>query len=148
MVKRKMRRIGESPVMYTNIIHTQSIVQLLPIRSKNLTEFSQIPTNEIPFLTTSASLPSLLSFQGLMEHNIIDHEREMNLKCYNQKKDDLFKNYKGKYVVISKGHLQQIGDSFDEVKDVSMDTNHRFIFKVEHKKKPKGILRWPKKLKK
>ena len=83
-----------------------------------------------------------------MKQNMINDEREINLKCYNQNKDDLLKNHMGRYAVISKGQLQQIGDSFDEVKNVSMDTNHRFIFKVEHKKKSKGILRWPKRLKK
>lgn len=50
-------------------------------------------------------------------------------------------------MVIANGGIQAIGNSFDEVKDVALDANHRFIFKVEPKEKVRGRLRWPMKVK-
>ena len=75
--------------------------------------------------------------------DLSSQEREENLGVYTKLKDELFKNNQGKYAVISKGKLQAIGDSFDAVKDVAIDTNHRFIFKIEEKQKIKGTIRWP-----
>lgn len=83
------------------------------------------------------------------EERNIDKEREENLRFYNQIKAELFTNYTGKYVVIAKGKLQKVGESFDEVKDAAMDANHRFIFKVEPpKERARGTLRWPMRKKK
>lgn len=76
-----------------------------------------------------------------------NEEREENLRFYNRFKSELYKKYTGKYVVIAKGDVQAVGESFDNVKDVALDTNHRFIFKVEPKKKVRGVLRWPMKKK-
>jgi len=65
------------------------------------------------------------------EERNIDKEREENLRFYNRIKAELFTKYTGKYVVIAKGKLQKVGESFDDVKYEAMDANHRFIFKVE-----------------
>ena len=46
-------------------------------------------------------------------------------------------------MVIAKGKVQAVGESFDDLKDVALDANHRFIFKVEPKEKVRGTLRWP-----
>jgi len=81
---------------------------------------------------------------GSTEERNIDKEREENLRVYNQIKAELFAKHTGKYVVIAKGKLQGVGESFDDVKYVAMDANHRFIFKVEPtKEKVRGTLRWP-----
>jgi len=74
-------------------------------------------------------------------------EREANLNTYYENKTILFQQHEGKYVVIAKGEIQAIGDSFEEVKDVAMDANQRFVFKVERKEKVIGKLRWPMKRK-
>ena len=73
----------------------------------------------------------------------INEEREDNLRIYTENKAKIYEEYVGKYVVIAKGKVQAVGDSFDEVKYVALDANHRFIFKVESKKKVRGRLRWP-----
>lgn len=73
----------------------------------------------------------------------INEEREENLRIYTENKAKIYEEYVGKYVVIAKGKIQAVGDSFDEVKYVALDANHRFIFKVESKKKVRGRLRWP-----
>jgi len=77
----------------------------------------------------------------------INEEREENFGFYNRYKTKLYKEYAGKYVVIAKGEIQAIGKSFDDVKDAALDANHRFIFKVESKKKVRGRFRWPMKKK-
>ncbi len=74
---------------------------------------------------------------------LITEEREDNLRIYTENKAKIYEEYVGKYVVIAKGKVQAVGDSFDEVKYVALDANHRFIFKVESKKKVRGRLRWP-----
>ena len=78
---------------------------------------------------------------------LITEEREDNLRIYTENKAKIYEEYVGKYVVIAKGKVQAVGDSFDEVKYVALDANHRFIFKVESKKKVRGRLRWPMKRK-
>lgn len=74
---------------------------------------------------------------------LIKKEREKNQITYNECKEELKKKYFGKYVVIAKGKIQSVGESFEEVKDVALDANHRFIFKVEPKKEKGGLLGWP-----
>jgi hypothetical protein len=73
----------------------------------------------------------------------ITEEREDNLRIYTENKAKIYEEYVGRYVVIAKGKVQAVGDSFDEVKYVALDANHRFIFKVESKEKVRGRLRWP-----
>ena len=58
-------------------------------------------------------------------------------------KVELYERYYGKYVVIANGKVQAIGESFDAVKRVALDANHRFIFMVEPKEKIEGTFRWP-----
>ena len=77
----------------------------------------------------------------------IDEERDVNLKTYHEKKAELYNHYAGKYVVIARGEIQAIGDSFDDVKNVGLDANQRFIFVVEQKQKVIGKFRWPMKRK-
>jgi hypothetical protein len=74
---------------------------------------------------------------------LISEEREDNLRIYTENKAKLYEEYVGQYVVIPKGKVQAVGKSFDEVKNVALDANHRFIFKVESKEKVRGRLRWP-----
>lgn len=74
-------------------------------------------------------------------------KREENLRFYNQYKTELYKKYAGKYLVIARGKIETVGESFDDVKNVALDASHRFIFKVEPKKKIRGTLRWPMKRK-
>ena len=74
---------------------------------------------------------------------LITEEREENLRIYTENKAKIYEEYVGKYVVIAKGKIQAVGDSFDDVKNVALDANHRFIFKVESKEKVRGRLRWP-----
>jgi hypothetical protein len=73
----------------------------------------------------------------------INEEREENLRIYTEYKTKLYEEYVGRYVVIAKGKIQAVGESFDDVKNVALDANHRFIFKVESKEKVRGRLRWP-----
>ena len=73
----------------------------------------------------------------------INEEREENLRIYTEYKTKLYEEYVDRYVVIAKGKIQAVGESFDEVKNVALDANHRFIFKVESKEKVRGRLRWP-----
>jgi hypothetical protein len=74
---------------------------------------------------------------------LITEEREDNLRIYTENKAKIYEEYVGRYVVIAKGKIQAVGESFDDVKNVALDANHRFIFKVESKKKVRGRLRWP-----
>ena len=83
----------------------------------------------------------------LSKAELINEERELNLRTYTEYKTKLYEEYMGRYVVIAKGEIQAVGDSFDDVKNVALDANHRFIFKVESKKKVRGRLRWPMKRK-
>ena len=73
----------------------------------------------------------------------INEEREENLRIYTEYKAKLYEEYLGRYVVIAKGKIQAVGESFDDVKNVALDANHRFVFKVESKEKVRGRLRWP-----
>ena len=73
----------------------------------------------------------------------INEEREENLRIYTEYKTKLYEEYVDRYVVIAKGKIQAVGESFDEVKNVALDANHRFIFKVESKEKVRGMLRGP-----
>lgn len=70
-------------------------------------------------------------------------ERELNLACYEQHKTELVSKYLGRYIVIARGEIQRIGDSFDEVRDVSLDAEHRLLFRVEGRQPARGTLRWP-----
>ena len=74
---------------------------------------------------------------------LITEEKEDNLRIYTENKAKIYEEYVGKYVVIAKGKIQAVGESFDDVKNVALDANHRFIFKVESKEKVRGRLRWP-----
>ena len=87
------------------------------------------------------------SVDKLISKGLINKRREENLRVYNKHKREFYEKHMGKYVVIAKGKVQKIGE-FDEVKNVAMDANHRFIFKVEQNKKVSGTLRWPIKRKK
>lgn len=73
----------------------------------------------------------------------INKEREENLRAYRERKAQLYQRYAGRYVVIAKGEVQGVGESFDDLKYVALDANHRFIFKVEPKEKVGVTLRWP-----
>jgi hypothetical protein len=83
----------------------------------------------------------------LSKAELINEERELNLRTYTEYKTKLYEEYMGRYVVIAKGEIQAVGDSFDDVRNVALDANHRFIFRVESKKKVRGRLRWPMKRK-
>ena len=56
-------------------------------------------------------------------------------------------NESKEYVVIAKGALQGYGSSLDEIKNIAMNANHRFVFKVERKEKSTRKFRWPTKRK-
>jgi hypothetical protein len=81
--------------------------------------------------------------RGMSKLELIKKEREDNLRYYSEHKNQLLVENRGKYVVIAKGDIQAVADSFDQVKEVAPDANHRFIFKVEPKDKVKAKLRWP-----
>lgn len=85
----------------------------------------------------------LMSRSPMNRAERINEEREENLRIYTEYKKKLYEEYVGRYVVIAKGKIQAVGESFDDVKNVAMDANHRFIFKVESKEKVRGRLRWP-----
>ena len=89
------------------------------------------------------SLSVIQYSRGMSKSELINKEREDNLRYYSEHKNRLLEENRGKYVVIAKGNIQAVGDSFDQVKDVAPDANHRFIFKVEPKDKVKSKLRWP-----
>jgi len=73
---------------------------------------------------------------------LIQLERRENKEFFDANKDEIYTKYHGKYIVIAYGKIQAIGETFNEVKNVALDTNHRFIFKVEEMKKEVVRLRW------
>lgn len=95
-------------------------------------------------LNSSASSHSLLGFQEKTEEDMIEQERKNNLKCYNKINSELINEYLGKYAVIADGKLQQVADSFDDVKTPATNISHRFVFEIEQKTQTKRKrLRWP-----
>lgn len=92
---------------------------------------------------TASLFRGWLSYPIIKIEEFINGEREENLRVYQESKVELYKRYHGKYVVIAKGKVQAIGESFDAVKRVALDANHRFIFKIEPKEKIEGTFRWP-----
>lgn len=89
------------------------------------------------------SLSVIQYSRGISKLERINKEREDNLRYYSEHKNQLLEENRGKYVVIAKGDIQAVGSSFDQVKDVALDANHRFIFKVEPKNQVKSKIRWP-----
>ena len=92
---------------------------------------------------TASLFRGWLSYPIIKIEEFINEEREENLRVYQESKVELYERYYGKYVVIANGKVQAIGESFDAVKRVALDANHRFIFKVEPKEKIEGTFRWP-----
>ncbi len=78
-----------------------------------------------------------------IRQELINRERKENLRVYYERKTELYQRYSGRYVVIAKGEVQAVGESFDDLRYVSLDANHRFIFKIEPKEKVAGTFRWP-----
>lgn len=74
---------------------------------------------------------------------IIEEERKINLDFYNKHENEINEKYEGKYVVIAEGEIKSIGNSLKDVENVSLDSNHRFIFEVKPKKEVRGTLIWP-----
>lgn len=104
-----------------------------------------IEKRKVDFLkdVINEEIPKVVSSKKESKKESIRKEREENLRAYDKCKTELYKKYAGKYVIIAKGKVQAIRKSFEDAKDVTLDTNHRFIFKVEPKKKIRGTLRWP-----
>ncbi|UZE92716.1 MAG: hypothetical protein IB616_02650 [Methanosarcinales archaeon] len=78
-----------------------------------------------------------------IEEWMINRNRQINQNAFKQLRDEIFKTLFGKYVVMARGKILAVGDSLEEVKDVAIDANHRFVFKVEKPKETKRFLRWP-----
>lgn len=77
------------------------------------------------------------------EINLVEVERVENIRVYEQHKNELYEKHLGKYVVIANGKIQAIKDTFEDVKNIALNANHRFIFKVKKKEKIRGVFRWP-----
>ena len=92
---------------------------------------------------TASLFRGWLSYPIIKIEEFINREREENLRVYQESRVELYERYYGKYVVIAKGKVQAIGESFDAVKRVALDANHRFVFKVQPKEKVERTFRWP-----
>lgn len=66
----------------------------------------------------------------ITKEGITNRERRKNSKVYNAVIDFLRKHHLGKYAVIANGKLQDVG-TFEEMKFIVMDANHRFIFEIK-----------------
>jgi len=74
-------------------------------------------------------------------------ERLLNNLAYQKLEKKLLKEHKGKYVLIAKGKLIAVADSYDDIvkiaKEQVPDAKHRLIFKVGEKTHRKvGRLGW------
>ena len=87
------------------------------------------------------SSPLKLRESRLREYHI-QLERRKNKEFFDINKNEIYTKHHGKYIVIADGKTQAVGETFDEVKNVAIDANHRFIFKVEEIKKEIIRLRW------
>ena len=117
------------------------IVRGFPLTEEKLSINIDREIDEIPIVILCYEDGFTALSQGVEE--FINEEREENLKAYHERKAELYQRYARRYVVIAKGKVQAVGESFDDLKDVALDANHRFIFKVEPKEKVRGTLRWP-----
>ena len=108
---------------------------------KGVAERGKMPPELVKKIAHSYEL--LTCCPPMTKAELITEEREDNLRIYTENKAKLYEEYVGRYVVIAKGKVQAVGDSFDDVKNVAVDANHRFIFKVKSKEKVRGRLRWP-----
>lgn len=74
---------------------------------------------------------SFRAHEPISTEKIINEEREKNLKFYSQNKNSIKDRYKGKYIVIANKDIKASSDKWDELKNESLDANHRFILKVD-----------------
>ncbi len=77
-----------------------------------------------------------------IELAVIENERNSNEIFLETIKENLRKVHLGKYVVIANAEIQAIGKTYDSVKDKGLNSNHRFIFRVEENDPEQEILSW------
>ena len=66
----------------------------------------------------------------------IDIEKKANNQAYEKLKDELERDYWGKWIVIAHGQLQGEGNSLTEVNHLAPDARHRIVMQVgEHQPK-------------
>lgn len=84
------------------------------------------------FLESAAHSYILISNKTVIDKDkLVELERSENLRYYRRCKDEIQRNFARSYIIIAKGKIQAVGESYDDVKDVAVESHHRFIFKVE-----------------
>lgn len=62
---------------------------------------------------------------------LIFMSREKNKKFWEENKEEIHNDYKGKWIVIADEQIIDTGNSFEEVKDSGLNKyNHRYLIKV------------------
>ncbi|OQY56061.1 MAG: hypothetical protein DRR08_25130 [Candidatus Parabeggiatoa sp. nov. 2] len=72
----------------------------------------------------------------------IDIEADANDKAYVKLKEELERNYWGKWVVIAYGQLQGAGDSLAEINHLAPDAQHRIVMQVGERRPKEVTLGW------
>ncbi len=74
----------------------------------------------------------------------VERERLINNLAYQKLESELYRKYKGKFVVIANGELIAVADSYDDIMKIANkkapNAKHRLIFKVEEKT-PRNVTR-------
>lgn len=74
------------------------------------------------------------------EHDLVAPERRLNNTAYQRLRDQLERDYPGKYAVIAHGKLQGIVDSPEKARDIARDAHHRLVFEVgDHPRKERSL---------
>ncbi len=64
----------------------------------------------------------------------IDEQRLLNRKFYEEFRTEIDTRYNGRVVVIANGAIAAVADSFEAVKDIADNAEHRLVFRAGGKK--------------
>ncbi|MFQ6058025.1 MAG: hypothetical protein ACE5MB_03975 [Anaerolineae bacterium] len=76
------------------------------------------------------------------EQDLVATERRLNNAAYQRLRDQLERDYAGKYAVIAHGELQTVVDSPEEARNIARDAHHRLVFKIGDHPPKKRSLGW------